>query len=545
MATKRPCRAGIFKSASRTPRKRSTPTGPQAALAALGGVAYLWDRSTDTLAWGPNACEVLSLAPDALPRTGEAFRQMVERAGGTDRDTALAEADGPERAYDARYALRFGAYKVLMVQDAGRAQPDRDGRPGLVRGLLRVDPEASAPDLLPATVKDRSALLRRIQDAIDEAVRFSHTCTLVVGACGTDNDLSFEAIARGLRPIMRRGDHVAMLGPNRFALILACCPAQEAASAMKRIAALMKDLCPGDALHLGAACSPDHTFDAAKLLRFAEEALAVSIKRPEKAALHKIRHSVPQARRHTPYDVVGALNDRRLTLTLRPVVDGPSRRPAMVQACAGLLGPGEKAIPLGDIPELAEANLSLLVDGRMLELAADHLAQNREGRLALPIRPATLQDREWLPMLAAHLGARPGIASRLVVQVPETILLDTEAAKGRLDTMKALGLSIGLTGFGTGHASYTALQSVPVDLVTIDGIFIQTLKRSTADRLFVRTLCDMAYRLGIATMAEWVDDSTSAEWLAAWGVDYMQGGLFGVAEAANEPLSILKRMKRA
>ena len=46
--------------------------------------------------------------------------------------------------------------------------------------------------------------------------------------------------------------------------------------------------------------------------------------------------------------------------------------------------------------------------------------------------------------------------------------------------------------------------SLPIDLVTIDGIFIQNLGRSTGDRLFVRTLVDIAQRLGIATLAEWV-----------------------------------------
>jgi EAL domain-containing protein (putative c-di-GMP-specific phosphodiesterase class I) len=182
-----------------------------------------------------------------------------------------------------------------------------------------------------------------------------------------------------------------------------------------------------------------------------------------------------------------------------------------VQGCAGVVGRNGGATPLGDLPALDQANLSLLVDGRMLELAADHLVQNPEDRLVLPIAPATLQDREWLPMLAAHLGARPGIASRFIVQVPETVLLDTEAAKGRLDAMKALGLNIGVTGFGMGHASQAALQALPIDLATIDGVFIQSLKRSTADRLFVRTLSDMAHHLGIATMAEWVDDATTAD----------------------------------
>ena len=40
MATKRPGRTGIFKGASRTPRKRPTPTGLRPP-SLLGGVTYL------------------------------------------------------------------------------------------------------------------------------------------------------------------------------------------------------------------------------------------------------------------------------------------------------------------------------------------------------------------------------------------------------------------------------------------------------------------------------------------------------------------------
>jgi EAL domain-containing protein (putative c-di-GMP-specific phosphodiesterase class I) len=60
-------------------------------------------------------------------------------------------------------------------------------------------------------------------------------------------------------------------------------------------------------------------------------------------------------------------------------------------------------------------------------------------------------------------------------------------------------------------------------MVRIDGAFVQNASRSTDDRLFLRTLVDLAQYLGIATMAEWVEDDETAKLLAGWGVDYLQG----------------------
>jgi EAL domain-containing protein (putative c-di-GMP-specific phosphodiesterase class I) len=71
------------------------------------------------------------------------------------------------------------------------------------------------------------------------------------------------------------------------------------------------------------------------------------------------------------------------------------------------------------------------------------------------------------------------------------------------------------------------LRSLPVDILKIDGAFVQNLARSPEDRFFVRTLLDLAHHLGIATVAEWVEDEDTARLLTQWGVDYLQGNHCG------------------
>jgi EAL domain-containing protein (putative c-di-GMP-specific phosphodiesterase class I) len=73
-----------------------------------------------------------------------------------------------------------------------------------------------------------------------------------------------------------------------------------------------------------------------------------------------------------------------------------------------------------------------------------------------------------------------------------------------------------------------------VDIVKIDGAFVQNIARSADDRAFVQTLIDLARRLNIKTVAEWVQDETSAVILRDWGCDYIQGRLIGLA-AADRP----------
>jgi EAL domain-containing protein (putative c-di-GMP-specific phosphodiesterase class I) len=543
MATKRQGRMGLFKGASRSTRSRQEATS---ARPSLSGILYAWDMVTDSLTWGPGAAEALGLSPKDLPKTGQAFAQLIEPGCGLAPHEAIAASEAPNRFYETRYALRLEPDRVVTIDDAGRWQPDVRGRPAFARGQMRIDPASGAQDLLPVMLKERSGLLCSIQTGINEALRVSQTCTLIVGAFDEEEAETMADIARRLRPMMRRHDVFAALGSHRFALALTCCPAADAVSAMKRLAGLLQDHPVAGSLHLGAACAPDHTFKATKLLRFAEQALVTAMERAKASALYKPRSTKPSsAAGEAPFNWVAALNDRSLTLASQPVVDAQTRAPMLAHACASLTGTDGRMIPLGPAPGLQEANLSLLVDGRMLELAADHLAQNPDQRLALPVSSTTLQDKEWLPMLAAHLGARPGIEARLMLEVPEIALMECRRNLGRLHAMKALGVGLALTGFGAGYLSPAQLRMLPVDLLKIDGIFIQPLKRSTDDRLHVRTLIDRAQHMGIATAAEWVDDEATARLLAAWGVDYLQGGLFGEPRAVVQPSALQQMLKKA
>ena len=60
---------------------------------------------------------------------------------------------------------------------------------------------------------------------------------------------------------------------------------------------------------------------------------------------------------------------------------------------------------------------------------------------------------------------------------------------------------------------------------------MQNVARSADDRAFVQTLIDLARRLQIKTVAEWVQDEESAVMLREWGCDYIQGRLIGLASA--------------
>jgi EAL domain-containing protein (putative c-di-GMP-specific phosphodiesterase class I) len=179
-----------------------------------------------------------------------------------------------------------------------------------------------------------------------------------------------------------------------------------------------------------------------------------------------------------------------------------------------------------------------LADHRMLELVADQLAAEPDARISLNVSPLTLDRPDWLPALAGQLGMRGGISNRLIVEVTETAAVrDPDGMRRTLEAMRSLGVSIAIDDFGAGHTSFRHMRDFPVDMVKLDGAFVQNLSRSADDRFFVRTLIELARHLGLQTVGEWVEDEESAMLLAAWGADYLQGDHCGRPELVRAAAS--------
>ncbi|WP_372425050.1 EAL domain-containing protein [Salinarimonas chemoclinalis] len=571
--------AGAKPAACRPERARG-PLDPRSVLTSIGEVVYDWDVGSDALAWSANAPEVFGL-PDLAPfATGAAFGLACEDIGGRTRHDAVLDAGRVESAqaasgagvpYRATYLLRLPAAArgthgaaadgCVQVEDTGRWYADSEGRPVFAHGVLRLAPVAREAQSGPDT---RAAFLAQIGRDVTAAARANRPMTLLVMSIeGLERlneehgfevaDLAIEEAMRRAAVVMRRRDVFARYASNRFGVALLSCTLDQAPIAAERLRAgvegapLQTPRGPVSVrVAIGAASAPDHASEAAGLLRRAEEALTASRRTAAGWQIYRpgTLRGGPAPRAGRELDVIAALNERRVVAARQPVVEaGGTRRVAFHEALARIREEDGRIVGAADIIPLVErAGLVPLLDARVLELAARRLLAHPEERLSINLSPLTLETPDWLGILAATLGAHPGVAERLIVEVTETVAVrDPDATRGRLDAMKALGVAIALDDFGAGHTSFRHLRDFPVDLVKIDGAFVQNLARSPDDRFFVRTLIDLAHHLGIPTVAEWVETEEAAVMLAGWGVDYLQGDLFGAARVDAQAADVAPR----
>ena len=77
------------------------------------------------------------------------------------------------------------------------------------------------------------------------------------------------------------------------------------------------------------------------------------------------------------------------------------------------------------------------------------------------------------------LRAHPGVAERLTLEITETAAIqDIDDTRGFVARVKDLGCRIAIDDFGAGYTSFRNLRKLGVDIVKIDGAFVQNLTRS-------------------------------------------------------------------
>jgi diguanylate cyclase (GGDEF)-like protein len=546
---------------------------PRDILNSINAVVYDWDIGADSLSWGANVAEVLRAFTPRSLATGAGFTKLLTPNSETSRFLTIRNSDTPDDGFGVPYRAVYGMKRPgrdpVAVEDLGRWFAGADGRPARAHGVLRV---------IAADERDSgaSAVLAR-RDPLTGVFNRSHLIGVINAHCAhlghaptpfsvlvlsiehlvdinqvDGYDVADEIIAQSARLIansIRAADVLARYAGGKFAVVLAGCDQAQAAVAARRILRMIaaepiktsaRDM--RVSARIGAALGPRHGRNANVLLERAEEACDFAChSATERYVLYSpgFAHDEARVRATSQADeIINALNQRRVVLAYQPIV------PASVGGktfCEALLrvrrDDGSLINPSDLLPVAEKLGLIIHLDQRVLELALDRMSREPNLRVSINVSAATLRDPEWIDRFTQTLAVNPGAAERLIVEVIETIAIaDVEATIRLLARMKRLGVKVAMDDFGSGHTSFKNLRSLGVDIVKIDGAFVQNIARSADDRFFVRTLIDLARHLGIETVAEWVEDAEAMRLLTSWGVDYMQGHFFGQAEIpANSP----------
>ena len=537
-------------------------------LASIGEVAYEWHLDSDVLSWGGNVADVLLIKDRGAIATGRSFAQFLDTENAQIRLDVIMKSDkrddGHGIAYQIQYCVRPDPSldTRLWVEDTGRWFAGAEGGPVRAHGLLRVITERYEQERKLTYLARRDGLtgeLNRhhltevLSDTIDEAIRFRSSCGFMLIAIdnlgrinesfGFDTaDQVIAAVAKRLRTRMRGKDTLGRYSGNKFGMVLRDCTPDDLAVAAERMLTGVRDeMVPTTAgpvavtVTIGGLNAPRHARSVAEVQARAQETLDTAKSRRQGSFL-AYQPSIERdaLRRETVRatdEIVAALNERRIFLAYETIVTAKDRTPAFFECLMRIRRADGSLIAANDIIPVAERlGLVRLLDHRVLELAVDEMVATPTLQASLNVSAASTTDPDWWSGLTSLLRAHPGVAERLIVEMTESAAIhDIDETRSFVERVKDLGCRIAIDDFGAGYTSFRNLRKLGVDIVKIDGAFVHDMMRSEDDSAFVRTLIDLARRLKLLTVAEWVQDEEAARTLQTWGCDYLQGALISLA----------------
>ncbi len=525
------------------------------------GAIFHWDLNSDRLHWSNDAHEVLGVGPQTDISTHPAMMLLVDSAHVELRREAIFNAaQRGERHYATTWRMMpqgRGEGRGFMVMERGFWLPDAKGNPAHVFGS--ITPAAcgnesncaipGVPEMDPSSgLFCRSYFFKRLEHFLRTAEeRRQHAAVLLVSlrnysiifdAYGFKAaDAAYAEMARRLNRVLRAGDVIARYSENRVALLLHDCMEDDLDPAMQRfLNAPMTEPVETDSapvwplLSIGAALLPQQARTVTEAISCAEDALAEAEESPSssavvfKTAANKVSRRAIKAR--FANELFDMLRQKRFTLAFQPIVRADGQT-VMCHEALLRVREGKELKPAGHlVPVAEELGVIRLLDMEVLNLALAAMRQQPEGCLAINISAMTvLSGEEFLAHLCDH---KELVHGRLIVEITESAMLsNTERVNAFIDSLHALGCRVALDDFGAGYTSFRNLRDFHFDIVKLDGAFCENLSENAQNQHFVRSLIELARKIDIELVAEWVENEQDAALLREWGVDALQGYLFG------------------
>ncbi len=214
-------------------------------------------------------------------------------------------------------------------------------------------------------------------------------------------------------------------------------------------------------------------------------------------------------------------------LHFQPIVDMRNLECAHYEMLSRFRGEGspQEWVIFGEDIGMA-AELDIAVCERALNYL-QYKSQGRRTRFAINLSGQSIQSEAFFKSLMTKLGQYKGASERLMFEITEsTAIQDLELVRRHIQILQSENFKVCMDDFGAGAASFQYLQSLPVNYVKIDGQYTRKIVTSERDRVMVLNLARMCHDLGIAVVAEQIEEQQQADMMLDMGITLGQGYLF-------------------
>jgi diguanylate cyclase (GGDEF)-like protein/PAS domain S-box-containing protein len=541
---------------------------PESSLAEAQSIALIgswdFDIAKSSIRWSRELHRLFDLGADEKPSSDTLLARVhpddQELARGTLRK---AMSDFTPYVVEHRILLTDGTVRWLRAR--GRIEFDARGRAERLIGTAQdITEQRMARDTLLhqafhdslTGLPNRLLLLDRLGQAMTRLARRPSTVSVIyldidrfrmindsLGHAAGDQLLL--AVAERLANLIRPEDTLARTGGDEFVVLCEGLAGEDdAVSVADRICSAIQEPLAWEGRELvismsaGIALATSGSVSPETLLRDADAAMyaAKRERRTRCAVFVATMRDRAVGRLDTEMTLRRSIDDGDLRVHYQPIVALDDARVLGHEALVRWAHPTRGLIAPDQFITIAEESGLIVPLGEWVLREACRQArsfQTRDERwsgltMSVNLSGRQLGQVDLADMVSSALRDADLRPEHLQLEMTESVLMDDAAATITiLQTLKDLGLRLGVDDFGTGYSSLAYLRRFPVDVLKIDRSFIDGLGKDLEDSAIVAALVSLADTLGLTTIAEGVETELQRESLLVLGCVRAQGYFFG------------------
>ena len=351
-------------------------------------------------------------------------------------------------------------------------------------------------------------------------------------------DQVLQQVATRLEKALRGGDTVARIGGDEFVILLPELSriADIEEVARKLLSRLSMPIAVGDlrifiGASVGCARYPADGDDGDTLIRNADAAMYHAKQQGGNQVGFLGTGALAQSRPTLGLDVWGAAERGEMRLVYQPQVHAAD--PRRLRGCEALLRwqhPVHGTIPPDVFISAAENNGAILPLGLWVLTSACRQARAWQDAgldglvMSVNVSYRQMQDTAFASSVRSVLEQTGLAPEHLELEITETAtgMLETDHFE-QLQSLRQLGVKIAIDDFGIGYSSLKRLSTLRADTLKIDREFTRGIASSREALALCQCVLSIGHALGMAVIAEGIEEGAQIEVLARQGCELLQG----------------------
>ena len=529
------------------------------ALEASRLALWDWDLLTDDL-YHAHFYELFGYRTDEMPLQMRVLGQLVHPEDRPQLIQSLVRClKGDEVHFHSRFRVRHRSGQWRLLEDHGEViqREPLTGRALRMLGTRRDITEQQAIEARLSYLTEYDELTglanrRQFLDRLHQALRQArlHNTSLTLVTFDVDrfkaynNSLGHEAgdqllihVAERLQQVMQQAHILARTGGNEFALLILDQPETEVLTQVEALqrAIYQPVLLDHQEVRLtvsaGLSNYPTYTRELQGLINQADQARlrAKGLGGDRVLVYDEAMHQSSLEQLRLEQDLRTALEQDALEVWYQPKLDLETNQILSAEALARWHHPEQGSIsPATFIPLAEKTGLINWLGQQVLHKAIQQAAVwNQAGRpiqVAVNIAAQQLGEGQLIPVIDELLQTYALPSHLLQLELTESTLMeDAQSAIADMQALQQRGISMAIDDFGTGYSSLSYLQRFPLDVLKIDRSFLINAPLQQGQQNLTHAIIALGHSLGMAVVAEGVEEAAQLEELRAMGCDQAQG----------------------